>query len=84
LFCVTGFIYLLTYGIYLFMVFTFITFPFLTARGGCTGGIPTVATDYSPLWDFNLGEWTPYAVANNYRTRLTDEFQVLHLIRDGF
>ena len=26
------------------------------------GGIPTIATDYSPLWDANLGEWTPEAI----------------------
>eukprot|EP00850_Spirogloea_muscicola_P001133 SM000004S15003 [mRNA] locus=s4:692209:694617:+ [translate_table: standard] len=34
------------------------------------GGIPTVATDYSPLWDLNVGEWTEYAIKNNYRTRI--------------
>eukprot|EP00884_Botryococcus_braunii_P014943 jgi/Botrbrau1/2344/Bobra.39_1s0032.1 len=48
------------------------------------GGIPTVATDYSPMWDFNLGEWTSYAVSNHYRTRLTDEFQFLEFVQRGF
>lgn len=40
------------------------------------GGIPTVATDYSPLWDLNVGQWTDYAVKNNYRTQIRDEFTV--------
>lgn len=48
------------------------------------GGIPTVATDYSPLWDVNLGEWTPEAVAAGYRARVTDEFQILGLVEQGF
>src|SRR5262249_4450013 len=37
------------------------------------GGIPTIATDYSPLWDVNLGEWTQEAIAKGYRSRMTDE-----------
>ncbi len=41
------------------------------------GGIPTVATDYSPIWDVNIGEWTPYAIRAGYRTRMFDEFQYL-------
>jgi hypothetical protein len=48
------------------------------------GGIPTIATDYSPLWDFNLGEWTPEAVTNGYRSRMTDEFQILGMVARGF
>ncbi len=48
------------------------------------GGIPTVATDYSPLWDLNLGEWTQEAIDNNYRTRLTEEFQILGYVERGF
>ena len=47
------------------------------------GGIPTVATDYSPLWDLNLGEWTPEALANDYDSRLTEEFQILGFVQDG-
>lgn len=47
------------------------------------GGIPTVALDYSPLWDVNLGEWTPRAVRRGYRSRLIDEFQLLGLVRQG-
>jgi len=48
------------------------------------GGIPTNATDYSPLWDFNLGEWTAEAVTNEYRSRMTDEFQILGMVSRGF
>lgn len=31
------------------------------------GGIPTIAPDYSPMWNANLYEWTPDAVARSYR-----------------
>lgn len=48
------------------------------------GGIPTVATDYSPLWDVNLGEWTQNAIARGIRARLIDEFQVLSFAEFGF
>ena len=48
------------------------------------GGIPTVATDYSPLWDLNLGEWTQEAIDNGYVSRLTEEFQILGLVERGF
>jgi hypothetical protein len=48
------------------------------------GGIPTVATDYSPLWDLNLSEWTPHAVENGYVSRLIDEFQILGFAERGF
>lgn len=48
------------------------------------GGVPTIAGDYSPLWDLNLGEWTPAAVQNNYRSRLTEEFQILKFAEKGF
>ncbi len=47
------------------------------------GGIPTIANDYSPLWDLNLFEWTPEAIDQGYRTRLIEEFQILRLVRDG-
>jgi hypothetical protein len=40
------------------------------------GGIPTVATDYSPFWDFTLGKWTDFAVKAGYRDRWYGEFQV--------
>jgi len=59
----------------------------LSGEGGplnVLGGIPTVATDYSPLWDLNLGEWTQYAVDQNYVSRLTEEFQILGLVERGF
>ena len=48
------------------------------------GGIPTVATDYSPLWDANLGVWTDDAVENGYRSRVIDEFQILGLAEQGW
>jgi hypothetical protein len=48
------------------------------------GGIPTIATDYSPLWDLNLGEWTQEAIDNGYRSRMTEEFQVLGMVARGF
>jgi len=41
------------------------------------GAIPTVAFDYSPLWDFNIYQWTNFSIANGIRTRLTGEFEVL-------
>jgi hypothetical protein len=48
------------------------------------GGIPTVATDYSPLWDINLGQWTSQALERNYRSRVSEEFQILALVEGGF
>jgi hypothetical protein len=47
------------------------------------GGIPTVATDYSPAWDLNVGTWTPYAVKNGLRVRWLEEFQVLGFAERG-
>jgi hypothetical protein len=47
------------------------------------GGIPTVATDYSPLWDVNAGEWTQMAIDRGWRSRVIDEFQVLALVEAG-
>jgi hypothetical protein len=48
------------------------------------GGIPTLATDYSPLWDMNLGEWTKEAIDDGYRSRITDEFTFLGMAVRGF
>jgi hypothetical protein len=48
------------------------------------GGIPTVATDYSPLWDINLGQWTQEAIDAGYRSRVTEEFQILGLVQQGW
>lgn len=48
------------------------------------GGIPTFATDYSPLWDLNIGEWTQLAIDRHYRSRVTEEFQILGLVERGF
>ncbi len=47
------------------------------------GGIPTLALDYSPLWDAQLYEWTPDAVKKGYRSQLREEFRLLTLVDDG-
>lgn len=47
------------------------------------GGIPTVATDYSPAWDAQLFEWTQNAINNGYRGQVREEFQVLTFVQDG-
>ncbi|ASJ72680.1 hypothetical protein [Granulosicoccus antarcticus] len=62
-------------------------FSTLSGEGGplnVLGGIPTVATDYSPLWDLNVGEWTQLAIDRGYRSRVTEEFQILGLVERGF
>lgn len=48
------------------------------------GGIPTIATDYSPLWDLNLGVWTEEAIEKGYRSRLTEEFAILGFAEKGW
>jgi hypothetical protein len=48
------------------------------------GGIPTIADDYSPLWDANIYEWTQNAITNGYRSQLREEFQILGLAERGF
>ena len=48
------------------------------------GGIPTFATDYSPLWDLNVGEWTEEAIENGFDARLTEEFQILGFVERGW
>jgi len=58
----------------------------LTDGGGplsVLGGIPTIATDYSPLWDVNIGEWTQEAIDAGYRSRVTEEFAILGLVENG-
>lgn len=47
------------------------------------GGIPTVATDYSPAWDAQLFEWTRDAISNGYRGQVREEFQILTFVQDG-
>ena len=47
------------------------------------GGIPTVATDYSPLWDVNIVQWTQKAIDLGWRSRVIDEFQILALADAG-
>jgi hypothetical protein len=48
------------------------------------GGIPTIALDYSPLWDFNVFEWTQDAIGEGYRSQLREEFHILGLVEHGF
>jgi hypothetical protein len=48
------------------------------------GGVPTIALDYSPLWDLHLGVWTQEAIDNDYRSRMIDEFQLLAMAEGGF
>ncbi len=48
------------------------------------GGIPTIATDYSPLWDVNLGVWTEEALEKHYDSRVSEEFQILGLVEQGW
>jgi hypothetical protein len=47
------------------------------------GGIPTLANDYSPVWDAQLLEWTQEAIRNNFRGQLREEFQILTFVQDG-
>ncbi len=47
------------------------------------GGVPTIALDYSPLWDLNLGIWTQDAIDAGYRSRMIDEFQYLGMAQQG-
>jgi len=47
------------------------------------GGIPTIATDYSPLWDANLYAWTKKAIDRGYRSRNFEEFRILGLAQQG-
>ena len=47
------------------------------------GGIPTIATDYSPLWDANIYSWTEEAIDKGYRARNFEEFRILGLAQQG-
>ena len=47
------------------------------------GGIPSIATDYSPLWDANIYEWTKEAIDRGYRSRNFEEFRILGLAQQG-
>jgi hypothetical protein len=47
------------------------------------GGIPTLALDYSPIWDANLFEWTQDAINQGFRGQLREEFQILTFVQDG-
>jgi hypothetical protein len=47
------------------------------------GGIPTIALDYSPIWDANLFEWTQEAIDKGFRGQLREEFNILTFVQDG-
>lgn len=47
------------------------------------GGIPTLALDYSPIWDANLYEWTQDAINQGFRGQLREEFNILTFVQDG-
>lgn len=52
------------------------------------GDFPTIkdpvhSATYSPLWDLQLGEWTPAAIAQGLNTRQNDENQILDLAAKG-
>ena len=44
---------------------------------------PRHASAYSPLWDVQLGVWTPQAVQAGKNVRQTDENQILNLVGEG-
>jgi hypothetical protein len=44
---------------------------------------PRFANAYSPLWDAQVGEWTPEAIEAGLNTRQTDENTILQLVVDG-
>ncbi len=48
------------------------------------GGVPTTATDYSPVWDANIYEWTEDAIDQGFRGLQNEEFRILALARDGY
>ena len=48
-----------------------------------TLGDPRHANAYSPLWDAQVGVWTPYAIAHHLNTRQKDENQILTLAVRG-
>ena len=48
------------------------------------GGVPTTATDYSPVWDANIYEWTEDAIDEGFRGLQNEEFRILTLARDGY
>lgn len=51
--------------------------------GNILAGIPTMTSDYSPLWLALPYEWTADAVAKGYRGQMREQFQVLNLVKDG-
>ncbi len=47
------------------------------------GGIPTIAPDYSPMWNGQLYQWTADSIEKGYRSQLREEFQILTYVQDG-
>jgi hypothetical protein len=59
----------------------------LNGEGGALnvlGGVPTLSTEYSPLWAVTPAVWTQEAIDQGYRSRLTDEFQILGFAVQGW
>lgn len=48
------------------------------------GAVPTLGDGYSPLWSVNLARWSQKAIGQGRRSRLTDQAQVLRLVRRGW
>jgi hypothetical protein len=48
------------------------------------GGIPSIALDYSPVWDANAFEWTRKAIERGHRGLVNEEFRILQLAKEGY
>ena len=44
----------------------------------------TIAIDYSPMWDINIGELTQHAIDKGYYFRITEEFAILGFVEQGW
>lgn len=47
------------------------------------GGIPSLALDYSPIWDAQIYQWAPSYVRQGQVGLLNEEFRILALATDG-
>lgn len=48
------------------------------------GGIPTLTTTYSPVWDLFVGEWIQPAIDLGYRSRVTDQYALWGFVQQGW
>ena len=48
------------------------------------GGIPSIALDYSPVWDANAFEWTRKAIERGHRGLVNEEFRILQLAKERY